>query len=231
MKKRTLTNHTNQLANCFTALDVDFLNPFKENDKLHLAENAFSSTHKDDILYLLSAQEISKHQRKDMEAHPWQTICVDLIGPYTVCAQKGTQSLHAMAMFDSATSWFEVVEIPNKRAVTCANIVENTWFCCYPRPAQCIFDHGSEFLVAEFANTLDSYGIICVPTTIKNPAANMVEERVHQTLGSLLRVYELKEYEFFCGDPCSNVLASAAWAICSMFHTALGALPGQLVYG
>jgi hypothetical protein len=45
-----------------------------------------------------------------------------------------TQSLHAMTMFDPATSWFEVVEIPNKRAITCANLVEITWLCRYPRP-------------------------------------------------------------------------------------------------
>jgi hypothetical protein len=58
----------------------------------------------------------------------------------------------------------------------CKPIVENTWFCHYPRPAQCIFDIGSEFLGAELTNTLgDSYGIQHVPTTIKNPAANMVE--------------------------------------------------------
>jgi hypothetical protein len=146
------------------------------------------------------------------------TLCVDLIGPYTVCTKNGTQSLHAMTMLDPATSWFEVVEIPNKRAVTYANLVENTWLCCYPRPLQCIFDNGSEFLGAEFANTLDTYGIKCVPTTIKNPAANTVE-RVHQTLGILLRVDELEEYEFPRGDPWSNILASAVWAICSMFHT------------
>jgi hypothetical protein len=149
---------------------------------------------------------------KDVEAHPWQTLCVDLIGLYTVCKKNGTHSLHAMTMFDPATFWFEVVEIPYKRAVTCANLVENTWLCCYPRPLQCIFDNGSEFLGAEFANTLDSYGIKHFSTTIKNPATNMVE-RVHQTLGNLLRVYELKEYEFPCGDPWSSILASTVWAI------------------
>ena len=132
---------------------------------------------------------------KDVEVQPWKTLCVDLIGPYTVRNKKGTQSLHAMTMFDPATSWFEVVEIPNKKAITCANLVENSWLCRYPRPQECIFDNGSEFLGADFANTLDSYGIRRVPTTIKNPAANMVE-RVHQTLGNLLRVYELEEYEF-----------------------------------
>jgi hypothetical protein len=51
---------------------------------------------------------------KDVEAHPWQTFCVDLFGPYTVCTKKGTQSLHAMTMFDPNISWFEVVEISNK---------------------------------------------------------------------------------------------------------------------
>ena len=167
---------------------------------------------------------------KDVEYHPWKTLCVDLIGPYTVRTTKGVQSLHAMTMFDPATSWFEVVEIPNKRAITCANLLENTWLCRYPRPQQCIFDNGSEFLGAEFANTLDSYGIQRVPTTIKNPAANMVE-RVHQTLGNLLRVYELEKYDFPRGDPWSNILASAAWAIRSTVHTTLDATPGQLVYG
>jgi hypothetical protein len=220
---------THKPTNCFTTLDVDFLNPFREDDVLHLAESVFSGAHKDDIVYPLSAQEISKHQRKDqelmkklrdkpgysdtvlkrtdlityhnhiyiphalpehivewyhsmlghpgekrtvatitqhsiwpkiheqvathvskcktcqfykgqkkkyghlpvkdVEAHPWQTLCVDLIGPYTVRTKKGTQSLHAMTMFYPATSWFEVVEIPNKKAVTCANSVENTWLC------------------------------------------------------------------------------------------------------
>jgi hypothetical protein len=79
---------------------------------------------------------------KDVEAHPWQTLCVDLIGLYTVRTKSGTQSLHTiMTMFDPATSWFEVVAISTKRAVTCANLIENTWICRYPRPLQCIFDN------------------------------------------------------------------------------------------
>jgi hypothetical protein len=113
---------------------------------------------------------------KDVEAHPWQTLCVNLIGPYTVHTKNKTQSLHAMTMFEHATAWFEVVEIPNERAVTCADLVENTWLCRYPRPLQCIFDNGSEFLGAEFANTLDSYGIKRVPTTIKNPAGKSASD-------------------------------------------------------
>jgi hypothetical protein len=61
------TDKTHKPANCFTTLDEDFLNPFREDDKLHLAENVFSGAHKDDIVYPLGAQEISKHQQKDRE--------------------------------------------------------------------------------------------------------------------------------------------------------------------
>jgi hypothetical protein len=58
---------THKPANCFATLDVDFPNPFGEDDELHLAENVFSGAHKDDIVYPLSAQGIPKHQRKDRE--------------------------------------------------------------------------------------------------------------------------------------------------------------------
>jgi hypothetical protein len=58
---------THKPANCFATLDVDFLNPLREDDQLHLAENVFSGAHKDDIVYPISAKEISKHQQKDQE--------------------------------------------------------------------------------------------------------------------------------------------------------------------
>jgi hypothetical protein len=44
---------------------------------------------------------------------PWEALCVDLIGPYTL---KGKDSLSidfmALTMIDPASSWFEVVELP-----------------------------------------------------------------------------------------------------------------------
>jgi hypothetical protein len=58
---------SHKLANSFATLDVDFQNPFREDDKLHLAENVFSGAHKDDIVSPLSDQEITKHQRKGLK--------------------------------------------------------------------------------------------------------------------------------------------------------------------
>jgi hypothetical protein len=43
-------------------------------------------------------------------------------------------------MIDPATGWFEMREIPNKEAITIANLIEQTWFTRYPWPSQVIFD-------------------------------------------------------------------------------------------
>ena len=49
-------------------------------------------------------------------------------------------------MIDPATGWFKMREIPNKEAITIANLVEQTWFTRYPWPSQVIFDRGKEFM-------------------------------------------------------------------------------------
>ena len=43
-------------------------------------------------------------------------------------------------MIDSITEWFEIKQIPDKRADTIINIVEQTWFARYPSPTQIILD-------------------------------------------------------------------------------------------
>jgi hypothetical protein len=44
--------------------------------------------------------------------NPWECLCVDLIGPYTL---KGKDNLQinsmALTMLDPASSWFEIVEL------------------------------------------------------------------------------------------------------------------------
>ena len=47
-------------------------------------------------------------------AVPWSTVSVDLIGPYTIKSKDGTiLDFMCLTMIDSATGWFEIVELPN----------------------------------------------------------------------------------------------------------------------
>ena len=59
------------------------------------------------------------------EGDPWEQLCVDLIGPYTV-ERKGKKplQLQVVTMIDPATGWFEIIEYPDKRSITIANLVE-----------------------------------------------------------------------------------------------------------
>jgi len=80
-----------------------------------------------------------------------------------------------------------------------------------------IYDNGSEFKL-HFA-LCDSYGIKRKPTTIKNPQANAICERVHQVLGTV----HPAEIDTF--------IDNAVWAVRSTYHTVLKASPGAAIFG
>ena len=54
---------------------------------------------------------------------PWRTVCVDLIGPYTIKAKDGTiLNFMCLTMIDPATGWFEIVELLN---IDCTYVRDN----------------------------------------------------------------------------------------------------------
>jgi Integrase zinc binding domain len=69
---------------------------------------------------------------KESEASPWNKMCIDLIGPYTIC-RKGNNDLicKCVTMIDLATGGSEVHQYDDKRSITVANIAEQEWFSRY----------------------------------------------------------------------------------------------------
>jgi hypothetical protein len=44
---------------------------------------------------------------------PWEALCVNLIGPYTLKGEDGSSiDFMALTMIDPASSWFKIVELP-----------------------------------------------------------------------------------------------------------------------
>jgi hypothetical protein len=170
---------------------------------------------------------------KEAEANPWDKLCVDLIGPYTIRHKgKAPLKLQCCTMIDPATGWFEIAQYDDKRSITIANIVEQSWLSWYPWPTQIVFDRGSEFIGHEFLNMIrDDYGIKKKPITTRNPQANAIIERVHQTISNMIRTFEVEENYLDDDDPWAGILTATAFAICSTYHTTLQASPGQLVFG
>ena len=71
---------------------------------------------------------------------------------------------------------------------------------------------------------------MCKPTTVKNPRANCILERVHQVLGQMLRTAELDMADSVTPDDVDVFLDAAAWAISSTYHMILKASPGAAIF-
>ena len=170
---------------------------------------------------------------KKAEDKPWERLCVDLVGPYKINRKDKTPlKMQAVTMIDPATGWFEIAEFKDKSSITIANIVEQQWLARYPRPTEVVYDRGSEFIGHEFKTMMEEeYGLKTKPITVRNPQANAIIERVHQTMGNLIRTFELEENYMDEDDPWIGILSATAFAIRSTYHTTLRGTPGQLVYG
>ena len=188
------------------------------------------------------------------ELKPWDTVHVDLIGPYTVDVQQEQPGLEVkevelkltcMTFLDPSTGWFEITEVPyfniedvkmkNKAAIDkssarISNLFNDVWLSRYPRPRKVVFDNGSEFK-KNFIPLLKDFAIKPTCTTIKNPQANAPVERVHQVVGQMMITQDLKSKVFDFINPWGPMLTSIAWAVRAAHHSTLGYTPAQLVYG
>jgi RNase H-like domain found in reverse transcriptase/Reverse transcriptase (RNA-dependent DNA polymerase)/Integrase zinc binding domain len=171
---------------------------------------------------------------KEAEATPWERLCVDMIGPYIIKRKgKKTLTLWCVTMIDPATGWFEIKDVPGtKRADVVANIVETTWLGRYPWPQIVTLDRGTEFM-AEFSKMMvDDYGVKKKPITKRNPQANAIVERVHQTIGNMIRTFSVADNpDIVENDPWTGILNAVAFAVRATVHTTSQATPMQLVFG
>ncbi len=106
---------------------------------------------------------------------PWEALCVNLIGPYTLKGKDGSQiDFMCLTMINPASSWFEMVELPvmefitpsasskkgtkthktkittkgdyfGKTSTMISHLINKTWFSRYPCCQNIIHDNGSEF--------------------------------------------------------------------------------------
>lgn len=165
---------------------------------------------------------------------PWDSVHVDMIGPWTVSFKITNTSrtiqkeMKALTIIDQATGWVEFVPTTNFLSAHVSYLFDTEWLCRYPRPKQCGFDNGGEFVGAEFQELLASYGIEPKPTTVKNPRGNAICERVHLTMGDMLRTMTFEGEDWL--EEMNRTLQSVAWAIRTTVSTTTGQSPGQLVF-
>ena len=138
--------------------------------------------------------------------------------------------LQAVTMIDPAIGWVEIRTVPSARADLVANQVELAWLTRYPLPNKVIVDRGNEFL-AEFREMIiNDYGITVKPITSRNPQANAILERVHQTIGNILRTFKVQNMVLDDENPWEGILASTMFALRATVHTTTQHTPAQLIF-
>ncbi len=74
---------------------------------------------------------------------------------------------------------------------------------------------------------------ICIkrkPTSVKNPQANAMLERVHQFIMAMLHTAEIDMADSVDASDIDTFLTNVAWAIRSTYHTVLKASPWAAIF-
>ena len=184
--------------------------------------------------YKLDGRDAGKLAPQVARAAPWEQVNIDLIGPWSVDVRTGSSyEFMALTCIDCVTCLAELIRIDDKTAQHVATKFDECWLSRHPRPMMCCHDNGGEFTGWEFQQPLADFGIKDVPTTSLNPASNGICERMHQTVGNVMRTLvhknrprTLKHAQIVIDQG----LASASHAVRTNVNQTTGYTPGALAF-
>jgi hypothetical protein len=169
----------------------------------------------------------------EVRSIPFEECAVDLIGPWTVQACERPYKFEALTVIDTVTNQVELARIEKKNSDHIMQKFTQFWLKRYLWPQHCIHDPGGEFTGPEFQTLLQNCHIRDVCTTAKNPQSNAVCEKMHQTVGNVLRTLlhgesppdmaRAKEY-------IDEALSIAMHAMRAEIHSTLGSSLGSLTF-
>jgi hypothetical protein len=135
-------------------------------------------------------------------------------------------------MIDMVTNLVEVIRLDNEAPAHVALCFENAWLSRCPRPM--LWSVGGEFAGCAFQRTLNGLHVRCHPISAKNPQANSVCERTHQTIGHSLRALSALHRPAGTQDApqlVDSAVANAVHATRAAVHSSLNAAPDGLAFG
>ena len=193
-------------------------------------------------IYTRQCQDCARHKTphvayghlapREANYQPFYEIACDSIGPWKIQIGNQTHSFRALTITDTTTSLSEIIRVNDNTAAEAALRLEQAWLYRYPRPVRCIFDAGTEFK-AEFLDTLTRWGIEPHPISVKNPQANSIAERMHLTIGDLLRTLihaHPPNNLQHAHDILDQVIGTVSHALRTTIHRTLQVSPGASIF-
>ena len=120
--------------------------------------------------------------------------------------------------------------ITDKFLVRIQHLFNYLWLSHYPRETYVLDDNGSEYKLP-FKALCNSNRQVCEQTSIKSPQANSIIECICNVIADMMHTPNLDMQDSLTMEDVANFITSAAWAICSTYHTVQGSMPGQTILG
>ena len=163
----------------------------------------------------------------------WDEVAVDLLGPFHIRYRNVSKSFLVLTIIELRSNLAELVRVDNKTAFQAATRFEQTYLARYPRPLRCIHDNGTEFTGIAFQMMLINNGIRNVTTTVYNPQANSINERLNQTIGNMIRANTSgQQNPHFANIDAyiDSLLSDVIHGVRSTVHSTFRISPGSLVF-
>uniref|UniRef100_T1JFG8 Integrase catalytic domain-containing protein n=1 Tax=Strigamia maritima TaxID=126957 RepID=T1JFG8_STRMM len=117
-------------------------------------------------------------------AYPWETICVDLMGPKpTAYGQKKW----ILVIIDQCTKYVELFPLATASSAIIVQKI-NEVACRWGHPSKIISDNGKQFVSTIFREFCESRNIKMSHTSTYNPSANPTE-RANRDLKTMLAIF------------------------------------------
>jgi hypothetical protein len=122
-------------------------------------------------------------------------------------------------MITPATGWFKISKVEGKSSAEIANLFEMLSINRYPWPQQVIMDCRRKFMGNIISLLKNEYGINRQPITTRNPQANAMIKRAHQTIHNMIRCKQIKSVDDLPNGSWSGILSAVGFAMRSKVHT------------
>lgn len=153
---------------------------------------------------------------------PWQTIGIDIMGPFPVTARH---KRFLLVVVDYFTRWVEIFPISSTTAPVVAEILLDQVFSRYGLPKYILSDNGPQFVSNIFRAFCTIMQIDQKFTANYHPQTNMTE-RVNRTLKPLISIYAHRQPHSW-----DKEIQRLAFAIRTSINETTGETPAFLMFG
>ena len=118
--------------------------------------------------------------------NPWDTLCVDIVGPLPPGQER---ERFILTVVDCFSKYVILIPLKDHKASTVSRMLYERVIAYFGVPNRILSDRGAEFTGQIWKNLLEIFGVQRILTSPYHPQGNSVAERMHRTVGNMLRAH------------------------------------------